>query len=385
MRGISLSPHATWSVAVTDSVRTLFEHDPGTVLPIADIGRLLILSAVAEDFDAGVLDPAESLPRAGAAPAHGGGLWQHLREEELRADTVAALVGAVGDDLGTNVLLQRVGLERVAAAATKLRLWHTAVHDIIRDDRDPDLHEPTFATSCAADLVALMNMLRSGHLLGPRASGQVLRWMAYGVNPSLVLAPLGMDPSRPVRPGSPRVWHETGSDVGVLADCGVVEHEGHWMTYAAIAHWDPEVVDDEPIRDSMASIGQAIAGHLGAATTTGRGQPTSPRIYHIAFHSEWAAAQGVGEYTVSTRDRGLADVGFIHCSTATQWPVVLDGVYADVGEGLLLLEIDPAQVHSPVRFEEGDPATGEEFPHIYGPLPISAVVAASAVKVRSAD
>ena len=44
---------------------------------------------------------------------------------------------------------------------------------------------------------------------------------------------------------------------------------------------------------------------------------------------------------------------------------MLEAYYEGAGE-LLLLEIDPKQVPSEVRFEGG-------FPHLYGPLPVSAV------------
>lgn len=99
------------------------------------------------------------------------------------------------------------------------------------------------------------------------------------------------------------------------------------------------------------------------------------RIYHLADPAEWAAAQAAGSYTRSTRDASLADVGFIHTSTSTQWPAVRHAFYADVATPLLLLEIDPSLLESPVVTEVGNHRTGERFPHIYGPLNVSAVVA----------
>ena len=41
----------------------------------------------------------------------------------------------------------------------------------------------------------------------------------------------------------------------------------------------------------------------------------------------------------------------------------------------MLLTIDSGRLGVPLRFEVGDPATGELFPHIYGPLDVDAVVA----------
>lgn len=98
-------------------------------------------------------------------------------------------------------------------------------------------------------------------------------------------------------------------------------------------------------------------------------------IFHIALASDWAVAEAAGAYTVSTRGRSLADVGFIHASRADQWPGVRDAFYADVTEPLLLLQIDTDLLDVPL-VEEPAVAGGETFPHLYGPLRTSAVVRA---------
>ncbi|MDQ1709520.1 MAG: hypothetical protein QOG49_905 [Frankiaceae bacterium] len=99
-------------------------------------------------------------------------------------------------------------------------------------------------------------------------------------------------------------------------------------------------------------------------------------LFHIAAPGDWAAAQRTGFYAQSTRDRTLAQQGFIHASTAAQWPRVRTALYADVDDDLLLLVIDPARLTAAVRMEVGEPASGELFPHIYGPIPVGAVVEA---------
>ncbi|MEV0584627.1 DUF952 domain-containing protein [Nonomuraea sp. NPDC050310] len=86
-------------------------------------------------------------------------------------------------------------------------------------------------------------------------------------------------------------------------------------------------------------------------------------ILHLALERDWRQA---GEtYTVSTLGRTLDQEGFIHCSADLDQ---LDGVaaafYAGVTEPLLVLHIDPAGLD--VRVEGG-------FPHLYGPLPRTAV------------
>lgn len=110
--------------------------------------------------------------------------------------------------------------------------------------------------------------------------------------------------------------------------------------------------------------------------TTGDTEPRedSPMLFHLAEPAQWAAAQATGVYEWSTRGRTLVDEGFIHASTADQWPRVRAAFYADITGPLVLLHIDPTRLAVPIRWEVGNPATGERFPHLYGPLPVAAVV-----------
>ena len=99
------------------------------------------------------------------------------------------------------------------------------------------------------------------------------------------------------------------------------------------------------------------------------------QIFHLAEPADWASAQQSGAYRQSTRGRTLADDGFIHASTDGQWQKVRRSIYAEYPEALVLLAIDSGLLTSEVRMEVGDPASGELFPHIYGPIDVSAVVA----------
>ena len=100
------------------------------------------------------------------------------------------------------------------------------------------------------------------------------------------------------------------------------------------------------------------------------------RIYHLALPDDWVAAQAEGSYRVSTRGMSLDQVGFVHASFPHQVPVVRRNFYGDVAGPLTLLEIDPERLTAPLVVEVGDPETGEEFPHILGPLNVDAVLSA---------
>lgn len=99
-------------------------------------------------------------------------------------------------------------------------------------------------------------------------------------------------------------------------------------------------------------------------------------IFHLALASDWAAAQRSGAYTTSTLGRTLAEEGFIHASRADQWTGVRERFYAEVTEPLVLLHIDTDRLDVPVVEEPPAPGVEETFPHIYGRLPVTAVVKA---------
>lgn len=100
----------------------------------------------------------------------------------------------------------------------------------------------------------------------------------------------------------------------------------------------------------------------------------SDPIFHLALPDDWARAFVSGQYEMSTRGRTLAEEGFIHASTWEQVEPTANRFYADVDQ-LVLLTIDMTRLDAEVRWEPPTPGVDELFPHIYGPLPISAVTA----------
>jgi uncharacterized protein (DUF952 family) len=95
-------------------------------------------------------------------------------------------------------------------------------------------------------------------------------------------------------------------------------------------------------------------------------------IYHIAAAADWARARRDGQYTTSTRGRTLAEEGFIHASTAAQVAPVANAFYQGEPD-LLLLVIDTDRVTPEIRYEHV-PGQAQPYPHIYGPLNLTAVV-----------
>ncbi|MFI6120297.1 DUF952 domain-containing protein [Streptomyces sp. NPDC051064] len=97
------------------------------------------------------------------------------------------------------------------------------------------------------------------------------------------------------------------------------------------------------------------------------------QLLHLTEEPLWEAARRAGTYEMSTRGRTLREEGFIHCSLPHQLPAVARALYGSEDDGLVVLVIDTGRLPAPVRYEAMEPG-GQEFPHIYGPLPTSAVV-----------
>jgi uncharacterized protein (DUF952 family) len=91
-------------------------------------------------------------------------------------------------------------------------------------------------------------------------------------------------------------------------------------------------------------------------------------ILHITTADGWAAAQEAGELVTPS----LADEGFIHCSTHAQVEATANRIFAGSGD-LLLLELDVGRIGPEIRWEAATDV-GDEFPHIYGPLNLDAVI-----------
>ena len=100
-------------------------------------------------------------------------------------------------------------------------------------------------------------------------------------------------------------------------------------------------------------------------------------IFHITVPEQWADAQRQGSITMSTRDVTLADEGFVHCSFGSQVAATAAGFFGDLDE-IVVLRIDAGRVTSPVVAEDLY-GTGEDFPHVYGPLNVDAVIEARVV------
>lgn len=98
------------------------------------------------------------------------------------------------------------------------------------------------------------------------------------------------------------------------------------------------------------------------------GVPVSALVYKILTQEDWNQARQSGTYAGSQDDR---HDGFIHLSAAHQARETAARHFRGV-DGLVLLALDAGGLGAALKWEPS--RRGDLFPHCYGPLPVSAVV-----------
>ena len=92
-------------------------------------------------------------------------------------------------------------------------------------------------------------------------------------------------------------------------------------------------------------------------------------LYHLATEAEWDAYRQTG----SIAPLSLTTEGFVHCSWGRQVASTVAKHFTGI-EGLLVLALNPDLLGDVALVEEDSYGSGQTFPHVYGPIPVSAVV-----------
>ena len=110
--------------------------------------------------------------------------------------------------------------------------------------------------------------------------------------------------------------------------------------------------------------------------------PTASPIYHLVPARYYKAQPAVQPYLPDS----FQQEGFIHCTDNLPLLLKIANLYfAELSDSLLVVEIEPARLDSPLKFEAPLPPANESdstsphdpdqlFPHIYGPLNREAII-----------
>ncbi|MFB2598864.1 serine hydrolase [Herbiconiux sp. P17] len=273
----------------TGSGKVLFSVDDHLSVPTASIGKVLLLIEVAARISArdgsgsaaGTVPPAPPVP--GSAPSDGrprsvrpapgaealsilnrtaqdsvgdSGLWQHLQVPALPVSDLAALIGATSDNLATNVLLRRIGLDAVRARAESLGLRRTLLLDVVRDVRGPD-DAPQLSVGSARELATLFRALERGEVVDETTSRLVTGWLSLGSDLSMVGGAFGLDPFAHTEPDHGiHLFNKTGTDAGIRSEAGVVVGPRAGVAYAVTMRFnDVDLPARLGVLDAMRTLG----------------------------------------------------------------------------------------------------------------------------------
>jgi uncharacterized protein (DUF952 family) len=102
-------------------------------------------------------------------------------------------------------------------------------------------------------------------------------------------------------------------------------------------------------------------------------ESSARRTYHLARRHEWEAQRHTSGY----RPSAFAAEGFVHCTDGLDRLLIPANAYfaADPGP-FVALEVDLDRVSAEVRYDADPPI----YPHVYGPIEPSAVVASFAAE-----
>lgn len=220
------------SIVDIDSRAALVGIDERVALPTASVGKILLLIEIAARMsDSGAAELA-ILDRSPLDAVGDSGVWQHLQAPALPLADLATLIGAVSDNLATNVLLREVGLEAIQARTAELGLTRTALLDRVREVRGPD-DAPQLSVGSAVELTTLFTALAHGEAVDRVASDRVLAWLSLNADLSMVASAFGLDPlaHRDSDHGL-RLANKTGTDVGIRSETGLLRGPKRSVAYA---------------------------------------------------------------------------------------------------------------------------------------------------------
>ena len=245
------------------SGRVLVSIDDRIVLPTASLGKVLLLIEVSarltsRDFSGyGILDKT---PRDLVGDS---GVWQHMQAPALPVADLATLVGATSDNLATNLLLGRIGLDAVRARTEALGLTRTALLDVVRDIRGPD-DAPQLSVGSTAELSWLFGALARGEIVDAPTSQRVMSWLSLNCDLSMVAGAFGLDPlSHRLPDHATLLVNKTGTDDGVRAEAGALRGQRAAVSYAvSIQFVDNNLETRLKVLAAMRAVGEELLEYV---------------------------------------------------------------------------------------------------------------------------
>ena len=206
-----------------ESGRT-WRHHEHHVLPSASLIKLPILAAFWHEVEAGRLEATERVALPAAARVEGTGVLKALAPGLAATwNDLATLMITVSDNVATNLLIERLGMEKIQTWIANAGLTDTRLERRMMDRSAMNAGRHNVTT--AADMEALLFAVATGTCVSANASRQMRRALeAQQIQDRL---------ARRV-PEEVRVINKTGNFGDVMHDAGILMWPGGTLVVAVL-------------------------------------------------------------------------------------------------------------------------------------------------------
>jgi beta-lactamase class A len=246
----------------TESGRT-WRHHEHLRLPSASLIKLPILACFWETVATGQLDPNERPTlSAEALRVEGTGVLKALAPGlQPTWSDLATLMITVSDNVATNLLIDRLGMEAIQACIDKAGLAETRIERRMMDRSAMSAGRGNWTS--AADMKALLTAIAAGTCVSGEASGQMRR----------MLEMQQIQDGLPRRLGEGmRVANKTGNFADVIHDAGIVTSLGGTLVIAVLTQ------GVQPAWRAMDTIADIAAALVPACVERLDDQSPHPRL-----------------------------------------------------------------------------------------------------------
>ena len=207
-----------------ESGRT-WRHNAHHRVPSASLIKLPILAAFWQAVAAGQLDPGERVTVPAEARVDGTGVLKALAAGlQPTWGDVATLMITVSDNVATNLIIDRLGMEAIQGWIDAAGLAETRLERQMMDR--PAMGAGRQNWTSAADVETLLSAIAAGTCVSREASGQMQRALeAQQIQDRL--------PRR--LPDGVRVANKTGNFTDVIHDAGIVSWPGGTLAIAVLS------------------------------------------------------------------------------------------------------------------------------------------------------
>jgi beta-lactamase class A len=206
-----------------------FTVNADAVFPQASSIKIPVLVELYRQAQSGTVKLDERVEIKKALVAGGSGVLQHFNDggSALTLRDLAVLMIVLSDNTATNILIDRVGMEKVNGMLAHHGLRKTRLQRRMLDTEAQKAGRENLSTPL--EMVWLLGLLQQGKILNAENTAAVIEILSYPKNTAL----------RRGLPGNVRLANKPGGLAGVSCDSGIVYLEGRPYAISVMTTFGP--------------------------------------------------------------------------------------------------------------------------------------------------